>query len=147
MVQEEFLPAAQSSSGSTKKKKRKRKGHYNRGSYVSTKTGQVCKYRSGWELSYMQWLDVNVDVLTWSYETIIIDYVSNKRTGKLRKYYPDLYVHYVDGTKQLIEIKPSSRLHQAKVQKKLSAANDWCRTKGLALIVITEVELKKMGLL
>ena len=94
----------------------------------------------------MQWLDTNVDVVTWSYEDVIIEYVSNLKSGKRRKYLPDFLVEYVDH-KELIEIKPAKRVVQAQVQKKLFAAKGWCDAKGIQLKVVTEVELKALGLL
>lgn len=127
-------------------KKRKRRGHYHTGTYLSTKTGLTCKYRSGWELSYMQYLDADVRVATWGYECVVIPYVSNQRSGKVRRYHPDFLVTYADG-QVLVEIKPSKRVHQAKVAKKLVAAGDWARAHGVVLTVITEVELKALGLL
>lgn len=129
-----------------KRTRRKRKRHYHTGAYTS-KVGNVCKYRSGWELKYMEYLDASPDVLSWSYESIKIPYVSNVRTKKVRNYLPDFCVEYVDGHKEIVEIKPSRRVHQVKVQKKLLAAGDHCRAHGLALVIITEVELKGLGLL
>lgn len=128
-----------------KKTRRKRRGHYHKGLHVSPKAGD-CNYRSGWELNYMNWLDTNPDVLKYSYEKTIIEYVSNKKTGKLRKYYPDFLVDY-DGRQELIEIKPSKRVTQIKVVKKLKAAEEWCKTHGVAFKVITEKELKVLGIL
>jgi len=128
------------------KKRRKRKGHYHTGVHVSTKTGQECKYRSGWELLYMQYLDVDPNVISYEYEKMFIPYLSNKKTGKLRKYYPDFYVVRKDGN-FLIEIKPSKRVSQAKVKKKLDAALIWCSEHSVTLEIITERELKLLGLM
>jgi len=128
------------------RRRKKRKGHYHTGVHSSPKAGD-CKYRSGWELLYMQYLDDNTDVIGYTYEETIIPYVSNTKTGKQRKYYPDFLVEHVSGTQQLVEIKPSRKLKQRTVTKKLLAAGDWCRANGITLVVITEVELKQMGLL
>ncbi len=95
----------------------------------------------------MEWLDANPDVVTWSYESVVIPYVSNKKTGKLRNYYPDFHIEFVDGHQELVEIKPSKRVHQTNVQKKLAAAGDHCRAHRLTLVVITELELRLLGLL
>lgn len=94
----------------------------------------------------MQWLDANPDVLGYSYEGLVIEYVSNKKTHKLRKYYPDFLVEYAT-RKELIEIKPAKRLVQARVKKKVEAAQVWCLAHGVMFRVITEVELKALGLL
>ena len=130
----------------TKKRKRKRKGHYHRGTHVSPIAGE-CKYRSGWEQKYMVYLDENPDVASWSYEKLVIEYVSNQKTKKVRKYYPDFQVEYKDGSKVIIEIKPSRKLDQMTVIKKVRAAKEWCTIHGLTYKVLTEIELKDMGLL
>ena len=130
-----------------RRKKRGRKCHYHTGTYVSSKGAGECRYRSGWELTVMQLLDVDKNVVSWSYEDVVIPYVSNVRTGKVRKYFPDFFVEYVDGTRRLIEVKPSRRVHQPKVAKKLLAAHEWCRAHSSTLEVITEHELRAIGAL
>jgi hypothetical protein len=92
-------------------------------------------------------LDENPDVVSWSYEKLIIEYISNKKTKKVRKYYPDFQVEYKDGTKVVIEIKPSRKLNHPMVIKKVRAAKEWCTTHEVTYKVLTEIELKDMGLL
>ena len=128
------------------KKKRRRKGHYHRGVYVSPIAGE-CKHRSGWEQKYMTHLDSDINVVNWSYEKLIIEYVSNIKTGKIRKYYPDFYVEYKDGSRVVVEIKPKRKLDQAIIKKKIAAAEQWCVTHGATYKILTELELKDMGLL
>lgn len=127
-----------------KRKRRRRRGYF-KGDYVSLKTGQTCSYRSGWELGFLWHLDMSPDVLTFEYESMKIPYVSNSRTGKTRNYIPDFVVTYVDGNKFVIEIKPSRKLTQVTVLKKLAAAEQWTRAHGMTLAVLTEHELKAMG--
>lgn len=128
------------------KKKRKRRGHYNRGEYISPIAG-LCKHRSGWELTYMKYLDNNPEVVNWSYEKIVIEYISNLRTKKIRKYIPDFYVEYSDGHCEIVEIKPKRKLDQAIIKKKLDAAVKWCRENGLIYKIITEIQLRDLGIL
>lgn len=128
------------------RRKKRKGGHYHTGIHVSPKAGE-CRYRSGWELLMMKHLDDDINVICYSYEKTIIPYVSNVKTGKQRKYYPDFLVERLDGTKQLVEVKPARKLHQRIVAKKLTAAGDHCRAHGWTLVVITEVELRAMGLL
>lgn len=130
-----------------KPRKRPRKKRYHTGVYVSTKTGQHCKYRSGWELKYLVWLDSDPNVIDFGYEALKIPYVSNLRTGKLRNYLPDFFVKYFDGTSQVVEIKPKRKVMQATVQKKLKAAEGWCKANGSTLVILTEVDLKALGLM
>lgn len=129
-----------------KRKRRKRKGHYHRGVHISPFAGE-CKYRSGWEQKFCVYLDTLVGIKTWSYEKLVIDYLSNKRTGKMRKYYPDFFVEYEDGRRVVYEIKPRRKLEQATVVKKIEAAIRWCMMNGAMFEVLTEVQLKQLGLL
>ena len=129
-----------------KKRKKKRKGHYIRGTYTSPVAGE-CKFRSGWELKLMVHLDEQSDVEFWSYEKTVIEYVSNIRTKKIRKYYPDFLVKYKDGRVELIEVKPKRKLEDATVKKKSIAAVLWCAEHGMTYRIMTEVHLKELGLL
>lgn len=95
----------------------------------------------------MQYLDGEVAVTSYTYEQVKIPYISNVKTGKLRNYFPDFLVEFSDGSRSLIEIKPLKRVSQVKIQKKLNAAAAWCREHGVTLEVITEVELRALGLL
>ncbi len=131
----------------SRKRKRRRKKRYHTGMYTSIKTGQECNYRSSWELKYLMWLDANDSVKTFAYESIKIPYVSNLKTGKIRHYIPDIFVEFVDGSKMLIEVKPSKRLTQLAVKKKIDAGILWSQAHGATFKVITELELKLLGLL
>ena len=129
------------------KKKRKKKSRYNRGAYVSMKSGVMYTHRSGWELLYMKYLDSNTDVVSWTYEQIVIEYVSNIRTNKIRRYYPDFFVTYSDGHSEVIEVKPKRKLSHTTVIKKSEAALLWCKKNYLTYRIITEDELKAINLL
>ncbi len=95
----------------------------------------------------MIYLDENPDVVSWSYEKLIIEYVSNVKTKKVRKYYPDFQVEYRDGKKVVIEIKPSRKLQQAIVVKKINAVTQWCAIHNLTFKILTEIDLRDMGLI
>lgn len=95
----------------------------------------------------MHYLDANHDVSSWSYEKLVLEYVSNKRTGKIRKYYPDFYVEMATGEKLVIEIKQKRKLDNAVVKKKSEAAKQWCMLHKASYKIITELELKDMGLI
>ncbi len=92
-------------------------------------------------------LDASPDVEFWSYEKTVIEYVSNVRTKKVRKYYPDFLVRYKDGRTELIEVKPKRKLEQAVIKKKMTAALLWCAEHGMTYRIVTEIQLKELGLL
>lgn len=69
-------------------------------------------YRSGWELSVMQWLDKNPSILKWGSEELIIAYI-HPLDNMPHRYYPDFITlaKQRDGTvkKIIIEIKPDAQ--------------------------------------
>jgi hypothetical protein len=127
------------------KKRRKRKSRYKRGIYISSIAGE-CKYRSGWELSFCEFLDSSPEVLSWSYEKILIEYVSNKSSGKTRNYFPDFFVEYKNGEKYIYEIKPKRRLANRDVIKKAAAATSWSSHHGMTYKMLTEDDLRQLGI-
>jgi hypothetical protein len=127
-------------------KKRKKKRRYQRGTYSSPLAGE-CNFRSGWEQKYMAYLDSNPDVRLWSYEKLIIKYISNKASGKIRKYYPDFFVEMKNGERIVVEIKQKRKLDSAAVKKKSAAAEQWCMINNASFLILTELELKDMGIL
>jgi hypothetical protein len=95
----------------------------------------------------MLYLDSNTEVEVWSYEKIVIPYISNIRSKKERKYYPDFFIQFFDGRKEVWEIKPKRKINQLTIKKKTAAAEKWCQENGMTYKIITETELKDMGLL
>jgi hypothetical protein len=128
-------------------RKRRKKRAYKQGDYTSTKTGKSCKYRSGWELKYFEHLDQDPDVIDWESEPFTIPYVSNKKTGRIRRYIPDIIVRRKSTGVRLEEIKPRNKMEKRLVARKLQAGHDWAADNNILFVVITEVELKALGLL
>ena len=95
----------------------------------------------------MKWLDESDDIVSFSYESIKIQYVSNVKTKRTRNYIPDFIVERKDGTRQLVEIKPKRQLTKLVNKKKFSSARDWCELNGCEFVILTEVELNTIGLL
>lgn len=118
------------------------------------------KYRSGWELTFMMFLDSNDHILQWASESISIPY-HNPVTGKQSMYVPDFLVTYRNRTNtmqaELIEIKPKSqslieekqsqrdRVQVAINYAKWDAATKWARRNGLTFRVITEDQIFHQG--
>jgi len=59
------------------------------------------KYRSGWEMTFMMFLDSNENVINWASEPVRIPY-RNPLTGKSTMYVPDFIVTY-RGPKETIK--------------------------------------------
>ena len=118
------------------------------------------RYRSGWEHSFMRFLDENNNILQWASESIRIPY-RHPITGKMTIYVPDFLITYrtknntVRG--ELIEIKPSSQSAITENMKsrdrvvvainhcKWDAATKWAKQNGLTFRVITENDMFRNG--
>lgn len=122
--------------------------------YIGKKTP---KYRSSWELMFMQVCDNHPAITQWSSESIFIPY-QNPLTGKHTIYVPDFMIIYQDsqGKKhaEVIEIKPlkemtilnagrsaRDRLMAVQNKAKWKAAMRWCHQQGLVFRVINETQL------
>jgi hypothetical protein len=120
----------------------------------------VPRYRSGWELSFMRFLDNNDNVMQWASESIQIPY-RNPITGKQSIYIPDFLITYRtrDNTliAEVIEIKPKK---QSVIEGKMSTqermvvainhakwdmATKWCARNGLKFRIITELDMFRNG--
>lgn len=129
------------------KKRRKRKSRYHTGIHVSLKVpGKEFKYRSGWEEAYFKYLDANPDVITYDYECLKIPYISNKKSGKVRNYKPDFLITFLTG-QIIVEIKPSRFVTKRAIVKKLEAGRIYAETHGMRYQIVTEHELKGLGLI
>ena len=118
------------------------------------------RYRSGWELTFMMFLDSNDNILQWASESISIPY-RNPITGKNSMYVPDFFVTYRSRNNvsqaELIEIKPKKQsLIESKASDrdravvavnyaKWDAATKWARRQGLTFRVINEDQIFHQG--
>ena len=139
--------------------------NFRQGSYTVKNAGKyvgkgVPRYRSGWELTFMMFLDNNDNILQWASESISIPY-RNPLTGKQSMYVPDFFVTYRtrDNTAkaELIEIKPKKQsLIESKASDrdraivavnyaKWDAATKWARRQGLTFRVINEDQIFHQG--
>lgn len=119
-------------------------------------------YRSLWELKFMKFCDNNPSVIEWGSEEVVIPYRS-PIDGRVHRYYVDFYIKVLTKTgelkKYLIEIKPKNqtapppptkrqtKLYKDKVltfiknQAKWQAANNFCETRQMKFLILTEDHL------
>jgi hypothetical protein len=118
------------------------------------------KYRSGWEMTFMIFLDNNEHILQWASESVSIPY-RNPLTGRQSMYIPDFLVTYRGQNNtmraELIEIKPKSQslIEEKQSQRdraqvainyaKWDAATKWARQNGLTFRVINEDQIFRQG--
>ena len=114
------------------------------------------RYRSSWELTFMNFCDNNPSVLNWASESIKIPY-RHPLTGKSTVYVPDFFILYEDknGKKhaEIIEIKPSSQtfIEEAKSVNnraalivnyaKWEAAQKWAEKNKCRFRIVTEKDI------
>jgi hypothetical protein len=55
----------------------------------------------------------------------------------MRRYKPDFLVEYTDGRIAVIEVKDPSRVDSDDVQRKRSAAELWCKKRGIEYQIAT----------
>lgn len=125
------------------KKKKSKKGHYHTGTYNSSKCDRPIKYKSNWEKIVCEYLDWNPEVSSYEYESVVIPYITNKRSNRIRKYFPDLLVKFTNNTTKMIEVKPLRKTTNALVMKKAEAARIWCEKRGMTYEFWTENEIKQ----
>lgn len=117
---------------------------------------KACVFRSSWEKMFMEWLDTQPAVVSWSSELVKIVY-PNPLTNRSSFYYPDFMISYVDKLgnfhKEMIEIKgrheavlkethnARDRLLYIQNLKKFEYAIKWCQPRGIKFRVLTEKEL------
>lgn len=116
------------------KKRRRKKSRYHTGVHNSPKCPTPIHYRSGWELTVCQYLDLDPNVLAYGYECVIIPYTSGPTTKKIRKYFPDFVVWYADGKIRMVEVKRQNQLTNPRVQRKAEAARLWCDQQNPKMI-------------
>lgn len=124
------------------KKIKTKKPRFKTGSYESRKTGKLLKYRSGLEEKVYKILDQHDDVVSFYSEPFQIDYIHK---GQAHKYWPDLIVSFIDGTKQLWEIKPANQTDLEMNKNKWYAAKEACKIRGWSFEVYTEQRINKLG--
>ena len=102
----------------------------------------------------MTWLEGSSQVRAWGSECVCIPYLFVD--GKMHRYFPDYYVEMEDGSKILIEIKPSNQTRPPKNENswaarewarnscKWKAAKEFCERSGLQFKILTENTIEKL---
>lgn len=99
--------------------------------------------RSSWELAYMSALDNSRMVSKWMSEprNLKITYI-NPLDRKLKHYWPDFLIQYIDGTIEIVEVKP---LKEASLNKAVSQYDKLMLVKNIAKWQAAEQFAKKIG--
>lgn len=115
-------------------------------------------YRSSWERKLMVKCDLDIRIVEWNSEEIVVPYIS-PLDGKIHRYFVDFYIRNVDGKIFLVEVKPYAQTIPPKIPKKRTrrfytevatyevnqakwnAAEEFAELKGWSFIKMTEKEL------
>jgi hypothetical protein len=124
------------------KGKKTRKPRFKQGKYESTKTGKTLGYRSGLEEKLYKVLDQHDEVMSFYSEPFNIDYIHK---GQAHKYTPDLIVNFMDGRRQVWEVKPSNQTDLEMNKNKWRAAEEACKIRGWEFKVFTEQGIDKLA--
>ena len=120
-------------------------------------------YRSLWERKFMNYCDLNENILEWASEEFFIPY-RDPTTNRVRRYFPDFFIKYKDKNgdirRSVIEVKPmretlepkqtkgksrktmiNESVTYIKNQAKWKAAREFCADRKLEFKIMTEKEL------
>jgi hypothetical protein len=83
-------------------------------------------YRSGLELQFINFCEQNPKISKWASEPIKIPYYS-RLNKKEANYYPDYIIENDNGTKCIVEIKPSNQVEKPSMVDSLWLKENWIR--------------------
>ena len=113
---------------------------FKKGTVYSNKMNEEIVFRSSWEEACIKFFDGDNDVSSFEFEPLRIPYVDNS-SGNIRNYIPDFIVSYSDGTKKMIEVKPSFFIDDPTNQAKFKAAREYCEKHNISFEVWTEAKI------
>jgi hypothetical protein len=120
---------------------KKRKAKFRTGWHESSKMKKNFYYRSSWEKITYECLDSWHDVVAYDVEPFKIPYIHN---GECHDYIPDLFIAFLDGHKEIWEIKPTNQTSLKKNQDKWFSARRACEAREWNFIVVTEQVMNKL---
>lgn len=94
-------------------------------------------YDSKWELEHMKTLEHDNEIKAWTKNHgIRIPYFDED--GKFRTYSPDFLVKKENGEVELHEIKGTHLLRLPNTEKKMKAAEQWCKARKIVFRLISK---------
>jgi hypothetical protein len=117
----------------------RKRSKYQTGVFYSQKNNKDLWYRSSYELMAFTILEGLSAVKFYHTEPFRIPYDKN---GQICNYVPDILVEYIDGKKELIEIKPKIFLNDETNLLKFDAAQQYCKENNYVFSVWTEDHLE-----
>ena len=125
----------------SKGKVKTRKPKFREGNHESTKMKRIFHFRSGYEKSVYECLDMLPEVVAYDVEPFRIKYIHK---GQEHEYIPDIIVTFSDNRREVWEVKPASQTLLEINQDKWKEAALACEARGWTFLVITEKGIDKM---
>lgn len=121
---------------------------YKEGKFFSFKNDKFIKYRSSYELFVYEFLEKMKKVKSYEVEPFHIEYLDENLD--IRRYIPDILIKYVDGSMELVEIKPRNFISLPSNKCKFLAAEKFCKINGLSFSILTSkkgsTDISKVGI-
>lgn len=123
------------------KRKKSKKPSFREGYFESNKMKKVMHYRSGYECDVFECLESLNEIAAYDSESLKIPYIWN---GEPHNYIPDIFVQFVDGRRELWEIKPANQTSDPQNQAKWASAKKFCEHMGWKFEIITEPTINQL---
>lgn len=104
------------------------------GKFASKKMNTAVLWESQIKRDFIYLLEIDPDVISFSSQPFRIDYTSN---GCGRHYTPDFFVER-RSKKQVVEIKPSKKIHTEKIREILRHIPPLCARQGWEFVLLTD---------
>jgi hypothetical protein len=112
--------------------------NYITGEFRSHKNGCDLHFRSSYELYAYIRLEHDDNIIAYGTCMFSIPYIFE---GKARRYIPDIMIECIDGSKQIIEVKPANRLKESVTIAKMSVLENYCRENNMCCCFWTEKDV------
>lgn len=116
-------------------------GCYKHGYFYTSKLKKRLFYRSSLELIVFQKLEKDNNVKWFDSEPFRIPYININGVKKF--YIPDILICFLDGHKELVEIKPDIFLNDDTVQLKIQAMKIYCIKNNMICNIMLESDILK----
>jgi len=107
-----------------------------RGHFWSDKNNKSIYYQSFYEQRCLEILELNANVLKFDRCNIILEYIKN---NKIKRYIPDFEIEYINGDKEIIEVKPLKliKFNNEKIKK----LEEYCLQHNIFYSIYSEEQL------
>lgn len=111
---------------------------YKQGWFYSNKNNKEIAFDSSYEMRYYQILEDDDNIKCYYRSGLKLTYILG---NIVKTYNPDLIVEFLDGEKELIEIKPDRRLAEIEIVAKHNVAKEYCIRNNMNFRIVTEEHL------